>query len=452
MTDVVSVDLSGVVTNFPEKPNKWDIIPIHTSDRGTFKFCRRKWNWSSPSQRNLVPKLEVSSVYMPFWFGTGIHYALEQYYNPVVKADPEVTWDEWFNLQWRGGLVAAEDIKDRGFADRNPVLFDEARLMYSVEGLREILPEPTLVEDDFMEHYEKGKGMMKYYKEFAEANDNFRVVAVEHDFSVPILNPDGTVMYAVDTRQMPEDWEPDTTTENYYGPLIKFGPANIGAPVHQQYVKQVHARGRMDNVTQDNEYGTYGIIDYKSTGRIDDAYFAHLDLDEQCTTYLWAAEREAQMYDLGYSKVDEIIYRALLKNYPKPPTITSRGLPSINRNEETCTAEQFEQALIKMGMGDYMQSDPKMTAYYEYLLSPLAKERFVVDRIVRRNIHQKNNCGERLYYEARDMLSPELSLYPNPQKDYGCTKCPFRSPCVMKEDGSDYEMVLRDAYRENWDR
>ena len=31
----------------PHAPNKLDIIPIHASDRGSFKACRRKWDWSS---------------------------------------------------------------------------------------------------------------------------------------------------------------------------------------------------------------------------------------------------------------------------------------------------------------------------------------------------------------------------------------------------------------------
>lgn len=449
MVELTSLDLSSTIIEFPERPSKWDIIPIHASDRGTFKFCRRKWNWSSPSQRNLVAKIEFEGVYMPFWFGTGIHYACEMMYNPAIKADPVSTFNEWFDLQWRGGLVHENDIQHRGFGDRSPTLYDADTRMYRVEGIRDLVSEPSLVEDTFMKHHEIGMGMMEYYKDYAEAHDNFRVIAVEHDFSVPILDEAGNAMYAVDTRQMPEDWiesfDSRTIPENMYGPLMK-----MTASPHY-ILKQVHARGRMDNVIQDNEYGLFGIIDYKSTTRTDDAYFAHLDLDEQCTTYLWAGEREAQMYGFGHKTIDYIIYRALLKNYPKPPTITSRMLPSINRNEETCTAAQFEAVIAKMNLQDYVMSDPKMRAYYEWLLTA-GDERFVVNREVRRNSHQKASCGSRIYYEAADMLAPDIAMYPNPTREYGCTKCVFRTPCVMKEDGSDYEFVLDNNYRSNWDR
>jgi hypothetical protein len=37
----MSLDLSSVAVKPPAIPSKYDIIPIHTSDRATFKRCRR---------------------------------------------------------------------------------------------------------------------------------------------------------------------------------------------------------------------------------------------------------------------------------------------------------------------------------------------------------------------------------------------------------------------------
>ena len=68
----------------PKIPSKMDIIPIHASDRGTFKKCRRNWDWSSPMRGNLVRRVDMQGVTMPLWFGTGVHYALAQYYNPIL--------------------------------------------------------------------------------------------------------------------------------------------------------------------------------------------------------------------------------------------------------------------------------------------------------------------------------------------------------------------------------
>src|SRR3982751_2415039 len=111
-------DFSLVNKQSPPTPNKWDIIPIHTSDRGTFKHCRRQWWLSSPSMRNLIPTAKVHGIREYLWFGTGIHYALQQFYNPGLKEDPALRWLEWFDLQWDGGYVSDEQVSE--FVDRDP--------------------------------------------------------------------------------------------------------------------------------------------------------------------------------------------------------------------------------------------------------------------------------------------------------------------------------------------
>ncbi len=49
---------------------------IRTSDRSSFKRCRRKWGWHSGLKHNL--KVKDSPSY--FWIGTGGHFALEDYH------------------------------------------------------------------------------------------------------------------------------------------------------------------------------------------------------------------------------------------------------------------------------------------------------------------------------------------------------------------------------------
>lgn len=51
-------------------------IIVRTSDRIAFKKCRRSWSWSSHLKQNLGPSYLAS----PLWFGSAIHYALEDYY------------------------------------------------------------------------------------------------------------------------------------------------------------------------------------------------------------------------------------------------------------------------------------------------------------------------------------------------------------------------------------
>lgn len=49
---------------------------IRTSDRGSFKRCRRKWGWSSGIKQNL----QIKDTPSYFWIGTGGHFALEDYH------------------------------------------------------------------------------------------------------------------------------------------------------------------------------------------------------------------------------------------------------------------------------------------------------------------------------------------------------------------------------------
>lgn len=52
------------------------IAVIRTSDRISFKNCRRRWGWSSHLRHNLGPKAAIT----PLWFGSGMHFALEDYH------------------------------------------------------------------------------------------------------------------------------------------------------------------------------------------------------------------------------------------------------------------------------------------------------------------------------------------------------------------------------------
>lgn len=425
-------------------PSKWDIIPIHTSDRGTFKHCRRQWEWSSPARRNLVRKVRIHGVIMHFWFGTGIHYALQCYYSPVLKQDPVKVFESWFNTEWDGGYVHYNDLEQ--YADRDPRpagpdtmidphTGDTVPSMWFVKGLSELLPDPD--EELFMEHKALGIGMLNYYKEYAAREDNFRVVNVEHTFSVPVTDPNGDILKWQDTRVMPNWWIVDKWEEK------------------NGLTKEVHARGRMDAVIQDNETGQYGIIDHKTASSINDDYFRSLDLDEQCTTYLWAAEREAEIYDLEYKKVNFIVYNVLRKAYPKPPTMTSRGIPSIDRQKESTTARLFEKCIKDNGLQMVLDTSTPLQSYYEYLME--MGDKLFIQRgapgfpYVTRNAAQRASAGRRLYYEAMDMLD-NPRIYPNPTKNYSCLNCVFRQPCIAAEDGSDYEGMLEDSYQPNYDR
>ena len=61
-----------------------NVAVIRTSDRSNFKRCRRAWAFQSHMKMNLEPVTAAK----PLIFGTGIHYALEDYYKGSESTFP----------------------------------------------------------------------------------------------------------------------------------------------------------------------------------------------------------------------------------------------------------------------------------------------------------------------------------------------------------------------------
>lgn len=422
-----------MTTTFPEIviPSKHDIIPIHSSDAAAFKRCRRYWNWNSPMRHNLVRRVDLFGINFPLWFGTGIHYCLENYYDP--NTHPELldlveTWKDWYDLQLNGGTVhegllqmfydpAPKKITVE--PDPNSATQFAPYEVWKVRGLLDLMPDISLVqfEQDAQEHYELGIGMMKFYTEYAAREDNFDVVMTEHTFSIPILDPHtGKVMRHID----PRDGE----------------------------VKEVHYRGKQDGaLVQLHDTEAYGVLEHKTAAKIGEEYMAKLEKDEQCTRYLWASSREAEIYGLPYNNTSYVLYNALRKNFPKPPTLLKSGKLSVNRNEEGTTAELFKAAVEHYNLEMWFEDDVKAQEYVNYL-EDLGDKLFIERQLVTRSRHEIESCNERIYYESLDMLNDPYP-YPNPTNDWLCRKCAFRIPCIMQDDGSDYETYIEDNYVKN---
>lgn len=102
-------------------PNKPRTAIIRTSDRIAFKRCRRIWGWTSHLRQNLTLRSGIS----PLWFGTGIHFALEDFHGWNRFGHPTKAFE---------AFVAAQQ-KHR----------------------------PDKLPEDWKELIELGRGMMDYY-------------------------------------------------------------------------------------------------------------------------------------------------------------------------------------------------------------------------------------------------------------------------------------------------
>ena len=414
-----------VVTQSPPIPSKWDVIPIHASDMAAYKRCRRYWDWTSPTRNNLRRRVEVSGIKMELWFGSGIHYALEKYYDPILQRDPVESFTTWYDFQWSGGTVSEEWL-ERTY-DIHPQVTTlskskDSETKYRIKGLYDLLPNVELVEEEFEAHRILGIEMMKFYKEWAPKNDDFVTVAAESTFSIPLD------MEAIDLREKSPN----------YGKML-----------------EVHARGKRDAVIYYPEMDKYGINDHKTAAIINEDYFVKLEKDEQVTTYLWATIMESLMHDYPWSDkmVDRVLYTALRKNYPKPPTRTYGGSAlSVDRTKEGTTAELFQTAIEDdPTLQKWFLGNEKAQSYYTYLCET-GDDMFVQRDLVTRNKWEIQAAGKHLRMIAQEMINPDTPIYPNPTGNWLCTGCAFRSPCIAADDGSDWQGMLADGYEPNRDR
>lgn len=412
----------------PQVPSKWDIIPIHASDVASFQRCRRYWDWSSPARLNLRRRVDISGINFPLWFGSGIHYALEMYYNPLLQRDPVEAFKTWYEYQWNGGVVT-EDWLERTYdnfpqpittageyhgQDLNLQHELDTQQLYEIRGLRELHPDP--VHEEFEQHYDLGVGMMEFYKEYAAREDQFVVVAAESTFSVPLG------FEAIDSRE---------DSPNYGQKL------------------EVHARGKRDAIAFFLNTERYGLLDHKTAASIDEEYFTKLEMDAQCMTYSWASQEEAKIHDLPYKRIDGVLYNVLAKKYPKPPSILKDGFsPSVNRQEESTTAELFMHYITSNGLEALYENTEKWKSYYEWL-SRQGERNFIQRQPAIYNPYQLAQHGQHIRMIAEEMLNPSLSIYPTPSSNWTCTRCQFRAPCLAAYDGSDFVHMLADGYEEN---
>lgn len=423
-------------------PSKWDIIPIHTSDVANFKRCRRYWDWTSPARNNLRHKVEIYGVNLNLWFGTGVHYALEQYYDPMLSRDPVEAFLTWYQYQWEGGVVGEEwldrtyDIHaqrydssiDVGAAYGAPdelmttAMAEEAERgdKWYIRGLRDLLPDP--VEEEFEQHKELGVGMLTFFKEYAAKNDDFEVVACESTYSIPLG------FEAIDRRE---------------------DSPNYGKK------SEVHARGKRDAIVWFPQRNTFAVRDYKTAARVDEEYFLKYDKDPQALNYLWATRQEAALYDLAWADgvIDRVIIDVFRKNYPKPPTVLANGIGlSVARSTEGTTYDMFMAAVNELDVRrEWFDDDERAQRYADYLLTQ-GDDMFIQRHPAVYNEHEVWNAGEQLKMVAKEMVAEDLQTYPNPSGATSCVRCAFRSPCLAADDGSDWQGMLDDGYEENRDR
>lgn len=391
---------------------------VRTSDRRVFRRCLRKWDHMSSMRQNLM--FDGAEQNIHFWFGSGIHFALEDFHGWNRFKDPRRAFHAYYN------------------AFKEDDLPDGAQM-----------------------HYGLAMSMLTYYLTWIERHNKdcqFETIwfdaernvvppftegatpAVEEEFYIPL----GVSAIADDlTGKIYSKYEPDhirgtlSSAENTHfyhtGKFTDRGKNEEGVRcgIWFDYATQqernvsvipVHYHGTMDKLVIDC-YGRWWILDYKTAKGADTN---KLDTDDQISAYIWAAEQHFGHPIYGF------VYLQLTKDAVQEPKRLKNGELSADKKQKT-TYGLLRKELI----ADYGSVQAAPDKLIQFLNTLAEKETPEGDRFIRwdfvvRSPEQIQTTYENILGEVNLMLDPNLHCFPNPTRD--CIwDCPIRDICLAKD-------------------
>ncbi len=377
---------------------------IHTSERRSFRGCRRRWDWIF--RQNYYPQMTPK----PLEFGSAFHVAMEKYYDP----------DKW---TWDREVVGNLSIK--AFVDKC-----EEQRQRSLQYTGDTYLEDD-VQKDYDERLELGRGMLKYYfKEVAPVLDKgWKPVKVEVEFMLPIPNPEtGDPIIWCKCSQCYQRWSDYVKSYPMGSPETEW----IATASGDFFGLPVVYAGRIDMLAESAADGSYWIFDWKTARSISEQY-EFLYLDDQILSYVWALRK------LGLP-VRGFVYHEQRKAYPKPPEMNKvrrlGRIYSVNKNQET----DYDSYLKAVQENDTAAYE---AGYYNEFLEFLKNEGTVF--YSRHQIYKSDaeiaEAEKNIGYEALDMTDPGIRIYPASGR-FGCSFCAFQEPCKEKNAQGDFQFVL----------
>lgn len=381
---------------------------IHTSERKSYRACRRRWDWIF--RDSLYPFMTAK----PLEFGTAFHLGMETYYDPKMWNAPRATMAEYAVTKF----VEKCESQRKAFLEQSAVPYLEAD-----------------VKEDYDERVELGKGMLRhYFQNIAPGIDvGWKPIKVEVAFMVPIPHP--KTGEQVIWCKCDQCWNRflkyakqvyDETGQDDHPPRAYWQ----GLPV-------VYA-GRCDMVAEDKE-GNWWIFDWKSARAVNVDHDEFLELDDQVASYVWALTK------LGFP-IRGFVYHEQKKGYPQPPKqnkVRRLGcMFSVSKNQDTdyetylATVKEYDTEAYESGCYDEM---------LEYLRNEgiIFFKRWQILKTQYQNSQTEYNIG----LEALEMIDPDIPIYPSPGR-FGCTTCAFRQPCLEVNTGGDVDYWLKELFEQ----
>jgi hypothetical protein len=382
---------------------------IHTSERRSFRGCRRRWNWIF--REYYYPKITAK----PLEFGVAFHKAMEAYYDPANWHDHEAA------------TALAIMVFKRTCEEQYDTYLD-------LNDISIVDPE---VREDYEERIQLGIGMLKHYlRKVAPMHDrNFTPVKVEIKFEVPITNPD--------TEE--QLWcKCDICWKRYTSWVMMHYPEYDNPYWRDQALPRskwkglpITYGGRLDMLAQD-EFGMYWVYDWKTaralTSAGDDDFML---LDDQITSYCWA------MWVLGLPVVG-FVYAEIKKTYPQEPEPLKKAFRG--RLFSTNKQNSYDYDLYKRTVAE-LDPEAYQAGLYDDFLEYLAGEEnaFARRHQIHRSPEELKNAGRMIYLEALDMTDSNLRIYTNAGR-FSCGGCAFQQPCLGQNRNEDYQYTLNTMF------
>lgn len=374
---------------------------IRTSERRSFRSCRRRWDWV---YREGYAPLEEAK---PLEFGRAFHLAMEEIYNP----------ETWFLTTAADKLRLAKQVFELECErQRKQYLKDTGLTRLDREG-----------QDDYNERIILGHGMLEYYvyNVHVKCDDWFKPVKVEIEFDVPVTDETGEILRCVNSPQCGQTHSNGIETD-YDGNVIDNNWVTHG--------------GRVDCLVEDLVHGGYWIFDWKTAAELR-ATEELLELDDQLNTYMWALRNELRIDIRGF------VYVEIRKAFPQPPKRLSRprnGCSFSTDKRQPTTPELFVKTVRENDFQAYMSG---CYGEFEHWLSTSKDAAKFHQRFdLRKTPQELTNVGLNVAEEAADMVDSSLRMYPSTGR-FSCPSCAFKSPCRMKFEGSDYLYTLDTMFR-----
>jgi hypothetical protein len=374
-------------------------IRIRTSERRAFKQCPQKWEWSW--RQGLSAKEPAKAL----WFGTGIHAALADYYQPGAKRSKH------FIEVWRAH--ADEDAQ-----------FIRTKSQYGAD------------EDQLVDARLLGETMLKGYVAEYQGDPRWDVIATEQPFEVkiPFMDP-------------PYPDSDDLATQ-------------IAAEIRDEYGEFFIYNGTFDGVYRDKDTKKIRLMEHKTAGSISTN---HLTLDDQAGSY-WAVAshvlREQGVLGKGES-ISGITYNFLRKALPDERAV---GPDGMRHNKPT--KDVYLAALKIAGLPTpRLLKDLADTAARHGLevwgeVSKRQPPPLFERHDVKRTPKERRTQIDRIRNEVNMQMLMRLNIQPvskTPSKDcaYGCQffqMCELHEQGVGWEDFRDLVFNVEDPYAAHRDR